>query len=139
MAAREVYIVDFTDDACQFNRAIGSQDLPTIDGDQIKSAVLWMFMQVDPMAYLHRIANDMVQDDYLFSKEDYFESTPWDAQESEKFLRDYLRETILDLGRAMYQKLKSMGMFKTGHERYEVTNRPLTNDTFLFTRIRPLG
>jgi hypothetical protein len=137
MVATDLYIVDFHSVVWKFKKVVADPEIPTIDGDQIKYAVLNMFIQVDPLSYLDYIATEMVKDDYLFSKEEYFEVTPEAAQEQDRWLRSYLREAVLDLGRSMYQELKNMGMLRTGLERYQVTNRPLTDDTYLLKRVRP--
>lgn len=142
MSAATVYIVDFNDAFCKFHKVISDPNLPTIDADMLKFNVMDIFMQVDPNVHLHRIANEMVRDDVLYGKEDiacedgtYF-LTKDEISEQEKWMRDYLREAILDLGRSMMANLRATGLIRNGSERYSVVNRSITNDTYLFKRIR---
>lgn len=137
MVAEQIYVVDFHDAFHRFKRVVGDPELPTIDADVIMYNVMSIFEQVEPLVHLHRIAADMVKDDYLYSKDEFFDVTPWDAAESDRFVRNYLREAIVDLGLAMYNQLRGLGLIRSGSERYQVTNRPLTDDTYLLKRTRP--
>lgn len=137
MVERIMYIVDFSEAVAAFQRTMAREDLPTIDLDVVKWQVLAIFEQVEPLELLERLATDLVQHDWLFSKEDYFETTPRQAKRAAQELRNYLRRAIIQLGHDYYKKFQEVGMLRTGTERYKITSRPLTNDTYIFHRTRP--
>lgn len=136
MAANTLYVVDFHDVLFKFKKVVGDPELPEIDPDQVKYSVMAMFIQVDPFAYLKRIATEMTKM-FVYETDVSLAPTAEHADDEEQFVRDYMREAILDLGRAMHAQLVSLGMLRTGHERYVVINRPLTDDTYLFKPTRP--
>jgi len=132
----KVYIVDFQEAASAFRQVIGIEELPTIDADMVYWRVLEIFEKIRPLQALHELAKSMVEADYLFAKEEYFETTQWQRDDADRFLRQYLYDAIIQLGESMYRKLQEVGMIVTGTERYKNTARPLTDDTYLFKRTR---
>lgn len=132
----KIYIVDFQEAVRAFEKRMAHNELPTVDLDVVKWQVLAVFEQVNPMQKLEQLATELVKHDYLFGKEEFFESTPWDAREADAFLCTYLHEAIVSLGQMFYKKLREVGMFVTGTERYEITSRPLDNETYIFKRTR---
>lgn len=137
-----VYVVDLEEPVRQLERDLSNHEmleLPTIDLDPLKWQVLEMFLAEEPIAkleFLDKIASHMAQGDMLFDKEEFFESTPWQRREAEQRMRKYIKTSIARFGQNCFIKLQHVGLIITGSERYAVKHQPLTNEIYLFTRLR---
>jgi hypothetical protein len=131
-----IYIVDFEDAVTTFEKRLTYPELPTIDLGMVKWWVMSIFEFPVPLAQLERVADELVSRDYLFSKEEFFETTPGSAVNTDREMRDYLRESIVTFGRMMCDKFTQLGMYRTGNECYTITSRPMNNETYIFKRTR---
>jgi hypothetical protein len=136
MAVGDHYIVNFEQAVALFQHRLASDELPIIDLDVVKWRTMQMFEHIEPLTHLHRLATEMVQHEWLYSKVEFVDTTPMEAERKKIQLNQYLRDCIVELGNNMYARLKELGMLSKGTERYQVITRPLDNETYTLRQNR---
>lgn len=136
MAVGDYYTVSFKDAIETFTKRVSHEDLPTIDIDQVVWQVLEIFSQVQPLVALQRLVNQMLKDDWLYSKVEFVYMTVEDSQKEQLRLNQYLRSCIFELAYNLHEELTKLGMLRLGTERYRVPLQPHNHDSYTLRQVR---
>ena len=122
------YLVEFQEEVCQFTKAMSIPELPTIDVDMAVAQVCEVFQRKDTLSQMELMAAKLASSDWLI------EHSAWDTPEEERAIRVYIFRALLHLGREMFYKLHSVGMYPKSTETY-IRRRSINDFTIAFSQL----